>query len=50
MHALQQNIAVEAADDRERALEKGLFEAKLHQHQQHREADATGRPEQPRLV
>src|ERR1700730_3669216 len=50
MSALQQNVAVKAADDRECALEKGLFEAKLHQHQQHREADAAGRAQQPRLV
>src|SRR5438477_13168772 len=50
MGALQQNIAIEAADDRKSALEKGLLEAELHQHQQHREADAAGRPQQPRLV
>jgi hypothetical protein len=50
MDALQQNIAVEGADDRERALEEGLFEAELHQHEQHRETDAAGRAQQPRFA
>jgi hypothetical protein len=50
VNALNEDIAVEPADDLERAVEKGLFEAELHQHQQHREADAAGRAEEARLV
>ena len=50
VNALNEDIAVELADDLERAVEKSLFEAELHQHQQHREADAAGRAEEARLV
>src|SRR5271170_5544126 len=50
MSALQKEIAVEAADDLQRAVEKRLLEAELHQHQQDCETDARTGTRQPALV
>src|SRR6516225_9130978 len=48
--ALKKDIAVEQPDNLERSIKKGSFEAELHQHQQHGEADATARAQQTRFV
>src|SRR6516162_6801666 len=48
--ALKKDIAVEQPDDLERGVEKRPFEAELHHHQQHGEADTSTRAQQTRLV
>ncbi len=50
VRALHKEIAVEPADHHQGAVEKGALEAELHQHQQHRKADAAARAQQPALV
>jgi hypothetical protein len=48
--ALKKDIAVKQPDDLERGIEERSFEAELHQHQQHREANTAARAQQTRLV